>query len=169
MYLFSKKYDRTIQIDLIRKTNILNYQKVCLKKGDHLSIGSQQGAKASLVNKALVLEVLSLKKAFFKFEVNKQKKKKTYVSMDTRVFLKNKVFLYNFSKNTIGLLKNLHTQSYDKHQIHVETDALLPSNLRTSTQNFSEFLLEFFLSPTRKSHASSAWQRQKLSFYKIFL
>jgi len=158
MYIFSKKYEKSINFDLLRKKNIVNFENVCSKKGDGLilSFSTTENQQKTKLKNLLILESLTLRKAFFKFDKisNKSKRKRSFHVVQTRscVYSNSNYFLYNFNKNSIGLTKNL--QEFKQDFDPVCFDFLVKS--------FNEFKI-------LKINFLVSLNVQKLAFYRIFL
>ena len=114
MLLFSKKYKESIQLDYSRTTNIIDYEKGKREFNFSLQLsfltsGFQKQQKTKIKSLCL-LELFALQKAFFVFVANKSKRKLIFVPSETRVQLTpvaTHYFLYNFSKNVVGSIKDL--------------------------------------------------------------
>lgn len=160
MFLFAKKYDKSIRLDLLRKENC---QKLCCKKGNGLilSFPAEKSQQREKMKKFLALECLSLKKSFFKFEAfsEKGKRKQNFHLTQIRAFLplsslKSIYFLYNFNKNAVSLNKNLNEVKNNKN--------IEASNFDYLAKNFNELN---FININFVSFKSI----QLLSFYRLFL
>lgn len=120
MYLFAKNFTKSVHLDYSRKSNIVNYQKLVSQKGEILRLSflnsefkKQQRNK---LKNLLLLELLTLNKAFFFFELNKSKRKKVFVPVETSAILTNNFanyFCYNFSKFYVSNIKNLQQYSLE--------------------------------------------------------
>jgi hypothetical protein len=105
MFLFAKKYEQTLKLDRRRKS-----EKV-FKTDNFISFSVQKNQQRIKIKNLLILELLSLKKAFFKYEKSSTKAK-TYEVTQIRGLLSS-YFLYNFFKNTVGLIKNVQSPEVD--------------------------------------------------------
>ena len=140
------------------------------------------------VKNLLVLELLSLQKACFYFELNKNKRKKVFIPQESHIMVTKKLynyFLYNFSKNSIGLIKNLplffNELTPKKQQINInEFSSLINNNSVYFNDLISKISLiikttspqEQFLQNKRDKVVATLQKQnilQQLSFYKIKL
>jgi len=138
MFFFSSINKNFINYDYSRKVNLKNYQKLKSTRGETLNLSVINSGLIGLhqIKVLLVLELLSLQKAFTHFELNKsaKRRKAIFVPQESRVFLVGKYydyFLYTFSKNSIGLIKNL-LAFYNLNSREFSTKMLLnmPEKLR---------------------------------------
>lgn len=167
MFIFSKHFKKSINLDYIKKTNLINSQKLKSRKGDNLSLSflnsklkKQQKLK---VRNMLVLELLSLQKSFFYFELNQSKRKKIFLPLETKTLLIKKnaeYFIYNLAKNTIPSIKNLQV-FYSK--LNLKKTELESSSFDLITKNNS------YYNDTKHINLQYAVDLYKVSFYKIYL
>jgi hypothetical protein len=111
MFIFAKQYKTSIFFDYSRKANDKYIKQ---QKGEFLKLSfsnteikKQQKTK---LKHLLVLELLCLQKAFFFFELNKNKRKQNFVPKLTSIYLTGKFldyFLFSFLKLYVGNIKNL--------------------------------------------------------------
>jgi hypothetical protein len=106
MFFFAKKYEKTINLDRIRKD-----QKFCLPLRKRIGIFFlvQKNQQREKIKNLWILECISLKKAFFKYEKSSTKGKTFKITQVRSVVSRDSnYFLYNFNKNAVGSIKNLH-------------------------------------------------------------
>jgi hypothetical protein len=162
MFLFSRKFKNSVNFDYSRKVNLKIRQGGEILKLSFLNSEFKKQQRVKIKN-LLVLELLSLQKAFFNFELNKSKRKKIFVPKEAHILLNKKLqdyFLYNFSKNSIGLIKNL-PAFFSNLSIKKQKIAVSELNSLFARNNFYFYDLKDIQVQTFGLH--------KLGFYKLKL
>ncbi len=175
MFLFSKKYKESINKEFIKKVNIKSYQlsKLGVNESVSLSFLNSKEKKDQFhkLKNLLVLELVSLKKGNFIYQLDNTGKKKIYLSLKSSVILNKKFldyFLFSFLKYYITLMNGLYEYSIDldlkKKKIEILTCSDILIKKKKSFSDLKLMSFEKHISPKQKIVDINYF-----SFYKITL
>jgi hypothetical protein len=178
MYLFSNIYKKSIYKDFLKKVNFKNYQNLQTQKGVFLELSflntKLKKLQRSKLKHLISLEMLSMQKAFFKYTLDTSKRKRIFFSENSLVRLKNRqlnYFCYLFSKESVGLIKDLQKFSNNFENKKLQLESINTFNLFYKNTQYFYDLRDLHIEQKTKhlNYNSANFKKHLLAFYRFYL
>ena len=176
MFLFSKSFNLNVYKDFYRKINNNNYQKVCNKKGEILNLSflnvKFKKKPKTKIKHLFILELISLNKSFYTFQLNKTKRKKIFVNSMLITKINKKYlnyFFFIFLKQFLFLTQDLQKFSIQPTFKKIEIESLNAFDLLYKNNSYFNDIknLNFHFKNKFIIKKSKLFITHLLGFYKI--